>query len=249
MNNRSTRELVWEILEDDNSTHPLSKIDDYLVTIAILASIGLVIISSNTEVYENNKLVIIGANTLLDVIFLIEYSLRVWSAGSQREYRGWKKLNFIFRPMSLVDLISLLPVLQVFGESLRIFRVIRFVRILRAFKLIRYNKTLKQLIDTIRIALPSLVNMFFLVLIAILILATILWNFEHSAQPDKFGDILSSLWPSAITLTTIGYGDIYPITFWGKVSTVIFHIFGGSFLVGLPLVIVGDAWSKAEKES
>ena len=245
---RTLQEQLWEILEDEQSTHPLAKVDDIVITIAILLSIVLVVLTSNAALIERYGTTLLRINLALDLFFLAEYLLRFFAAGWLREYRGWRRIRFATQPMPLLDLLSLLPLLQFVSPGLRILRLVRIIRILRAFKLIRYNKTLRRLIDTIRLALPSLLNMFFLVLIAILLLATVLWAFEHEAQPDQFGDILTALWPSAITLTTIGYGDTYPVTVLGKIFTVVFHIFGGSFLVGLPLVIVADAWSQAAAE-
>ena len=159
-------------------------------------------------------------------IFGIEYLARVWVSNLtlqyQRPFGG--RLRYILSPMALIDLLAIMPYfLFMVGVDLR---VLRTVRLLRLLKLTRYSKAMNSIASAIRAGKDELVLTLIIMGILLLICATLIYFAEHEAQPEVFSSIPASLWWAVVTLTTIGYGDVYPITAAGKIIAGISAIFG-----------------------
>lgn len=152
------------------------------------------------------------------MVFTVEYALRVWVARPKGRY--------IFSFLGLVDLIAILPFYLGLVIDLRSVRVLRLLRLFRIFKLVRYNTAVRRFHRALLIAKEELV-LFLTVTIILLYLAAVgIYHFEHDAQPEAFASVFHSLWWSIITLTTVGYGDVYPITLGGRVFTFLLLIVG-----------------------
>lgn len=172
------------------------------------------------------------------VIFSIEYLLRFYYAP--------KKLAYIFSFYGIIDILAILPFYITLGIDLRSIRVFRVFRIFRIFKLMRYNKALNHFKDAAKEAKEEII-LFLLVTLILLYLAAVgIYFFENEAQPDKFSSIFHSLWWAISTLTTVGYGDVYPITLGGKIFTFFLLIIGLG-IVTVPAGIVASALSKSTK--
>lgn len=170
------------------------------------------------------------------IIFTIEYVLRIYVAD--------KKLKFIFSFFGLIDLFAILPFYLTFGIDLRSLRALRFLRLFRILKLVRYNKAIKELIYAISMAKEQIFLFLFITFILIYLAAVGIYYFEHAAQPEKYTSIFDSLWWSIITLTTVGYGDVYPITIGGRVFTF-FILLIGLGIVAIPTGIISSALMKS----
>lgn len=170
------------------------------------------------------------------IIFTIEYVLRIYVAD--------KKLKFIFSFFGLIDLFAILPFYLTFGIDLRSLRALRFLRLFRILKLVRYNKAIKELIYAISVAKEQIFLFLFITFILIYLAAVGIYYFEHAAQPEKYTSIFDSLWWSIITLTTVGYGDVYPITIGGRVFTF-FILLIGLGIVAIPTGIISSALMKS----
>lgn len=173
------------------------------------------------------------------ILFTIEYVLRI--------YVAVKKLKFIFSFFGIVDLLAILPFYLSFGVDLRSLRTLRFVRLFRVFKLVRYNRAIKHFTNAISIAKEEILLFLFVTVILIYLAAVGIYYFENAAQPDHFSSIFSSLWWAIITLTTVGYGDIYPITVGGRVFTF-FILLIGLGIVAIPTGIISSALTKTIDE-
>lgn len=159
-------------------------------------------------------------------IFSIEYLVRVWIANLDTRYQTpfSGRIRYIFTPMALVDLLSILPFfLALAGVDLRVLRVLR---LLRLFKLTRYSRAMSTLGGAIRASKEELILTVLVMGILLIISATFIYFAEHEAQPQAFSSIPASLWWAVVTLTTIGYGDVYPITLAGKIVAGISAIIG-----------------------
>lgn len=182
-------------------------------------------------------------------IFSVEYLLRLWACTTLPAYRGAfrGRLRFALSPLALVDLIAILPLLFA-GVDLRAGRVLRLFRIFRVAKLARYSRTLHVFGRVFRSRAPELFTVMLFVAAMLLLSASLMYFAEHDAQPKNFSSIPASLWWSIATLSTVGYGDVYPVTAMGKVIAGFICILGiGMF--ALPTGILGAAFAKELGES
>jgi len=183
-----------------------------------------------------------SAREILDIIeavtvgiFTVEYLLRIFTAE--------KRIRFIFSFLGLVDLISILPFYIATGLDLRSLRVFRLFRLVRILKLVRYNAAIKRFHKALVIAKEELILFVFVALILLFLSAVGIYYFENAAQPDNFKSIFHSLWWAVVTLTTVGYGDVYPITLGGKAFTF-FVLIIGLGVVAVPTGIIASALTK-----
>ena len=172
------------------------------------------------------------------IIFSIEYLLRV--------YVSSKPFKYIFSFYGIIDLLSIFPFFINKFLDLRFLRVFRIFRVFRAFKLLRYNKAINRFRNAYIIVKEEILLFFIVTLILIFITSAGIYFFENEAQPEVFKSIFHSAWWSIITLTTVGYGDVYPITLGGKIFTF-FVLMIGVGLVTIPAGLVATALSKARE--
>ena len=167
-------------------------------------------------------------------IFTVEYALRVWSAP--------RPMGYVFSFWGLIDLVAILPTLVLAGTDMRSLRIFRMLRLLRLLKLMRYARAMDRLGDAMRSAREELVLFLILSGMTLYLCAAGIYFFEHEAQPEQFASIPHSLWWAVATLTTVGYGDVYPITAGGKIFTALV-LFVGLGIVALPIGVIATALS------
>lgn len=171
-------------------------------------------------------------------IFTLEYLARI--------YFSKQKLKFIFSFFGLIDLIAILPFYLSLGFDLRTIRAVRFIRVFRLLKLTRYNKAVNFLRDAFRESKEELIVFSFLASALLYLTSVGIYYFEKDLQPDEFGSVPQALWWSVVTLTSVGYGDVTPISTAGKIFTSII-LFLGIGLISVPSAILVAAFSKASK--
>ena len=183
--------------------------------------------------------IINGLEVFCVVVFTIEYLLRLYAS----EFR----VKFFFSFFGLIDLIAILPFYLTLGMDLKSLRAIRLFRILRLFKFLRYGNTM----DKIKKSFNSIKRELFLFSLATLMLLYFssigIYYFENEAQPETFASIFDAMWWSVATLTTVGYGDVYPITSGGKVFASII-VFIGLGLVAIPTGLIASSLTRAFQE-
>ena len=172
-------------------------------------------------------------------IFTLEYVARI--------YFSKQKLKFIFSFFGLIDLIAILPFYLSLGFDLRTIRAVRFIRVFRLLKLTRYNKAVNFLRDAFRESKEELIVFSFLASALLYLTSVGIYYFEKDLQPDEFGSVPQALWWSVVTLTSVGYGDVTPISTAGKIFTSII-LFLGIGLISVPSAILVAAFSKASKK-
>jgi len=179
------------------------------------------------------------------IIFTVEYILRVWSCVDEPGggYRGavTGRLKYMLTPMALIDLIAFLPFYlgTFFGVDLRFLRIFRLFRLL---KLTRYSPALTIIWAVMVSQRRALTAAFLVMLTALLFSSTILFELEHQVQPDKFSSIPASMWWAIATLTTVGYGDVTPITDWGRFFGAITMILG-IIMFALPTGVIATGFA------
>ena len=184
-------------------------------------------------------------------IFTIEYVARLWCIVEAPRYRGLSpaaaRLRYALSPLSLIDLAAILPFYLSLGIDLRSIRVVRFLRLFQMLKLARYSQAVKRIHKALMIAREELLLFGAVALILLYLSAVGIYYFEHSAQPDAFQSVFHSLWWAVATLTTVGYGDVYPITAGGRVFTF-FILMLGLGIVAVPAGLLASALSKARMD-
>lgn len=157
-------------------------------------------------------------------IFSVEYIYRIYTAP--------QKLRFIFSFYGLIDLLAILPFYLGLFVDLRTLRLVRLLRLLRVLKLARYNLAIFRFMRAIYLAKEELIIFTIASFVLLFLSAVGIYHFEHEAQPEVFRSIFDALWWAVATLTTVGYGDIYPITGGGRLFTF------GILMVGLGMIAV-----------
>ena len=240
------RKRLWEILESGNENDKVSIYSDvFLITLIILNIVAVLLetVDSIYSVYKYHFLIFERASTF---IFLIEYILRVWVSVEDIKKKS-KLSNFMVRIKymstwpAIIDLLAVLSGLlpMIFEIDLRILRALRMLRLL---KFSRYFKVMNLLLGVLREERQSFFAAMFLLTIAMLIASTGIYIFEKDAQPDKFGSIPEAMWWAVATLTTVGYGDVTPITAMGKIFGALITIIGIG-TVALPSGILASGFS------
>ena len=179
-------------------------------------------------------------------IFSLEYLLRVWSVPALDEDKhvslGRKRLNYLLSPMALIDLLAILPFYLGLFIQLDL-RFLRIIRLIRVVKLGRYSQAMQMLLTVFREEYRVLLAALFILLILMVVASSGIYLIEHDVQPDNFGSIPQAMWWAMATLTTVGYGDVTPITPLGK-------LFGGTItvismaMVALPAGILASSFSE-----
>jgi len=171
-------------------------------------------------------------------LFTVEYALRVAVADPKRSY--------VFSFFGLIDLAAVLPFYLCLGIDLRAIRIVRFLRVFRILKLARYGRAIERLRRALVIVREEMILFAAAALILLYISAVGIYYFEREAQPEQFASVFHSLWWSVITLTTVGYGDVYPITAGGRMFTI-FVLILGLGLVAVPTALFASALSKVRQ--
>ena len=230
------KEKLRLVIEDNTSLN--GKVFDYFIqTLILLSLIGFTFetfpdISKFTiEALETFELVCV-------IIFTVEYLLRVFVSKNP--------LKYIFSFYGIIDLLAIFPFYIGSIYDLRALRAFRVFRIFRALKLIRYNKALNRFHIAAKIVKEEMVLFLIMTCIFIFIASAGIYFFENEAQPDVFSSVIHSGWWAIVTLTTVGYGDVYPITIGGKIFTT-FIVLIGVGVVTIPAGIIASALSKARE--
>ena len=180
------------------------------------------------------------------VIFTIEYVLRLWTCTLARGFRHsvWGRLKFILMPLSIIDVLSILPFyLFIFFPNLVFIREIHLLRLARLLKIGRYSESMRTLAKVISTKRRDLLSAMFTVFTLLMISSSLVYFFEHAAQPDLFPNIPESMWWAVVTLTSVGYGDVYPITPIGKLLGGVIAVLGLG-LVALPTGILASGFAE-----
>lgn len=200
------------------------------------------LIAFTVETLPNNSKATIDFLNTFEIIcvsiFTLEYILRIYVAK--------KPLKYIFSFYGLIDLLAIFPFYLRTVYDLRALRVFRVFRIFRTLKLVRYNKAMKRFHIAAGIIKEELVLFLIITAIFIFLASAGIYYFENEAQPELFSSVIHSGWWAVVTLTTVGYGDVYPITVGGKIFTF-FILLIGVGIVTIPAGLVASALSKARE--
>ena len=180
-------------------------------------------------------------------IFTVEYVLRVWSCTESDDFAApvVGRLRYVRTPLALVDLAAILPFYlpAILPLDLRFLRAVRLFRIFRIFKMGRYSESLRTVCAVLAAKKEQLLMSVFVVFVMLIVASSLMYFVEHEAQPEAFSSIPAAMWWGVSTLTTVGYGDVYPVTGLGKLIGAIVAILGIG-LFALPAGILASGFAE-----
>lgn len=250
------RKRVFEILEVGNELDYVSRTYDYINAFSIIINLTVSIMYTFSNLREQYGFWLVVIEEITVAFFCLDYILRVWTARflypQLTEAHAVRK--YIFSFTGIIDILSFLPYyLPVFFPAGTVaFRMIRIVRIFRLFRINAYYDSLSVIKDVINGKRQQLISSVFIILILMTASSLCMYSLEHEAQPEVFTNAFSGIWWAASTLLTVGYGDIYPITVWGKILGICITFLGVG-MVAIPTGIISagfvDQYSTIKKRS
>lgn len=224
----------------ENSDTKAGRTFDLTIQFLIIYSLITFSISTIPDLSQGFIEFLLISQVVTVCIFTIEYILRIYVAD--------RKLNYILSFYGLIDLLAILPFYMTIAVDLRAIRVVRLLRLFRLLKIVRYSNALKRYRTAFKEIKEELIIFFSTTCFLIYISAVGIYYFENSVQPEAFKSIFHSLWWAVATLTTVGYGDVYPITVGGKIFTF-FILMIGLGIVAVPAGLLASALQDASRNT
>lgn len=223
------RKRIFEIIEVSKDDDKISSLYDFLMLIAIIISIIPLAFKEAPGIFRYTDII-------TTILFILDYTLRFVTADLKLEGKSLPFLRYPFTIWAIIDLISILPTLTILSSGfklLRLFRIFRTFRVFRVLKAFRYSKNVEIICKVIINSKDALMAVCTLALGYIFVSALIIFNVES----ESFGNFFDAIYWACVSLTTVGYGDIYPVTTAGRIITMISSLFGIA-VVALPAGII-----------
>jgi voltage-gated potassium channel len=224
------QQRIFEIIEKSQPEDRASRYCDLFLFALIVLNLAAVCLETIDTLYAQYKSAFIAIELVSVTIFSLEYILRIWSraAAPDGKHKGAlsKRMGYVFSFTGIIDLLAILPSiipLLFGGVDLRWLRILRLMRLL---KFSHYSSALEDLISAVRHESRSFVATLYLLVLALLISSAMIYVAEQEAQPEHFGSIPQAMWWTVVTLTTVGYGDIVPMTVAGKFIATLTALMG-----------------------
>lgn len=236
----SLRQAVFHVLHKPQPHSRVARYVNYALALLILANCAAVALETIPSIYQSHKALFFWLEAVSTSLFFIEYACRLWVCVEQSRlsHPVFGRVRYIFQPLPLLDFIVIATYFA--PVDLRFLRIFRLTRLLRVLHLESFDQSMQRIGRAVGQRKHLLILSVALMLIAVYCLAALLYMVEHAVQPDKFSSIPETLWWAVVTLTTIGYGDITPVTPLGKLLAGAGAIFGiGVF--ALPTAIMTAA--------
>lgn len=238
------KQKVFQLLEPAEEAGWTGKLVEFGLIGLVLANVLGVVLETVPEIGTSNAAFLEHLEEVSLLVFTVEYLLRLWSCTCMTAYRQpiRGRLRFAVQPMSLIDLMAISPLLLYgFDIDLRALRAVRMIRLLRLLKLARYFDGLYVLGRVVKEKGPELVSILFVMFLVLVVASTFMYRLENGVNP-AFSSIPAAMWWGVATLTTIGYGDIVPVTPGGKIFGAFIAVLGiGMFAI--PAGLLGSAFA------
>ena len=250
------RKRVFEIIEIGAPEDYVSRIYDFFNTLSIVVNLTVSVMYTFQSMRQKHDTLLLTVEAVTVAFFAVDYILRLWTAKflypKLPQRKALRKYMFSFN--GIVDILSFLPYyLPVFFPAGAVaFRMFRVVRIFRLFRINAYYDSLNVITEVISSKRQQLFSSVFIISVLMLAASLCMYSLEHAAQPEVFTNAFSGIWWAVSTLLTIGYGDIYPITYMGKIFSI-FITFLGVGMVAIPTGIISagfvDQYSRIKRLS
>ncbi|MCM1494343.1 MAG: ion transporter [Bacteroides sp.] len=233
---REKKKRIFDIIQIGKKDDFISRAFDIFIVITILLNIGVLFMETFDSLHSFAP-VFKTIETITILIFSVEYLLRIWTA----EYlypdsgRGKAVLKFLFSFDGIVDLCTILPFF--FLSGFVALRMLRVVRILHLFRINAYYDSFHVIKSVLKVKKNQIISSIFIILVLMLFSSLAMYSAEHEAQPEAFKNAFSGIWWSISTILTVGYGDVYPITFSGRLLAILISFLGVG-VVAIPTGII-----------
>lgn len=240
------RKRMAEVLENEESLDGQGRILNLLLILLISLNVIAIFLESVDSIYREYQRLFLFFELFSVGVFTIEYIARVWSSIDLDSAKDTSpiigRIKYMLTPIALVDLIAILPFYLSLYLSIDL-RFLRVLRLLRLLKLARYSPALGALLDVVRKEADALLAAFIVLLMMLVLSAAGIYLLENDLQPDTFGSMPDSMWWAIITLTTVGYGDVVPMTTLGKLFSGIVGLVGIG-MIALPAAILASGFAE-----
>lgn len=244
MDYAALRLRCYQLLDGDNATSTTGKIVNGFLIGLIILNVIVVIIESVPEINQEYGAAFAQLELFSVAIFSLEYLARVWMSVDNPKFGpGLKgRLRYMRSPIAVIDLIVILPFYLSLFISIDL-RYLRLLRLLRLLKLSHYIRSMDVFVKVITSELTSLASAVFAVLVLVVLAACLMFTLEHQAQPEQFKTVLDAIWWAVVTMTTVGYGDMTPVTAGGKILAILIMLLGVG-TVALPAGMLAARFSE-----
>jgi voltage-gated potassium channel len=241
--NQGLKARIFRILEpgDENG-----KYFEPFIMVLIVLNVAVVVLETVDWLNASYGRLFRAFDLFSVAVFTVEYLLRAWVCTENPKFKTpfSGRLHYLITPMAIVDLMAILPFyLPFIFPELRFVRAIRLFRLFRILKMVRYSDALKTFAEVLNLKKEELGVTFFATLILLVVSSSMVYEAENEVQPEAFANIPDAMWWGVVTLTTVGYGDIYPVTPIGKIIGS-FVVISGIGLFALPAGILASGFNE-----
>ncbi len=240
---QSLKTRIFGILEPGDED---SKYFDPLIMGLIVLNVAAVVLETVDWINSRYSLIFNVFNIFSVAVFTVEYILRVWSCTEDPKFKDpvSGRLRFMITPLAIIDLMAFIPFYLPFAfPELRFLRAFRLFRLFRVLKLARYSESLQTFADVLKLKKEELGLMLFAIIILLTVSSSLMYEAEHEAQPEAFSSIPAAMWWGVVTLATVGYGDMFPVTPMGKLIGSMVVLLGIG-LFALPTGVLAAGFSE-----
>ena len=220
------RKRLYTIIEPARDGDKLSRLYDFLMMATIVISIFPLAFKETNVVFQWIEYITV-------TIFILDYIMRLITADYKLKKAASSFVLYPFTPMAIIDLVSILPSVIMVNDGFKLLRLFRLIKVLRAFKFLRYSKSFEVIVNVFNSQKKVLSAVATMAVAYILVSALVIYNVE----PESFATFFDAFYWATISLTTVGYGDIYPVTTIGRIVTMISSIFGIA-IIALPSGVI-----------
>ncbi len=239
-----SKKRIIETVDKAEEGDILSKRFDIFIMTLIVLNVAAVVMETVSHIYTRYQFFFDTFEVVSVTIFSVEYVLRLWACTSIPRYSHWLwgRTKYFFSMAAIIDLLAILPFFLplIFVIDGRVLRLLRVFRLFRLFKLGRYSRAFMMITAVIRRRREELVVTLSFVFVMLVLSSSMMYYIEHEAQPDVFTSIPATMWWGVATLTTVGYGDVYPVTPFGKLLGAFIAVLGvGIFALPAGIIATG----------
>lgn len=240
------KKTIFHMLDADSDDRPLDRAFNLALNVVILANVAAVVLGTVQSIEDRYGEYLAEFEAVSLTVFTIEYLLRLWVCTLKPKYAHpiFGRIRYALSPMALIDLGSFIGVYLPFHTpDFRYMRIIRLVRVLRVLKLARYSRALQSFGRVMRQKKEELALITLFLLVLLVLASSSMYFIENDVQPGVFSSIPAAMWWGVCTLTTVGYGDIYPVTTVGKILGSAIALIGIGFFA-LPAGVLSAAFAE-----
>lgn len=231
---RQIRERIFRIVEKDETKDVASQLYDLFMLAIIIVSVVPLMFTTAKPWFNITEAVTVS-------VFIVDYLLRWITSDMKLKCGGWSLLIYPFTAMALIDMLSILPGLRLLNPTFKLFRFSRLIRVIRVFKLLRYTDKVDIFLDVLKKEKKVLLSVLIIAIFYIFITALIMFNTEPRINPntgnETFSTFFDAVYWATVTLTTVGYGDLCPVTDIGRFVSMLSSIFGVA-IIALPSGVI-----------